>query len=96
MLESCKLIGGKDLKAVLWYNLKPEVQLETMPLLQHIRIMFRPFCSEGEPLNREEKGEMSLTYVGGWMEGYSIYSIFGKRNAVIESVGWSWNIGKLD
>ena len=79
MLESCKLIGGKDLKAVLWYNLKPEVQLETMPLLQHIRIMFRPFCSEGEPLNREEKGEMSLTYVGGWMEGYSIYSIFGRR-----------------
>ena len=95
MLESFKLIGGKDLKAVSWYNLKPEVQLETMSLLQHIRIMFCPLCSEGEPLNKEEKGEMSLTCGRMDRRLFNLFYLW-KENAVIESVGWSWNIGKLD
>ena len=79
MQESFKLIGEKDLKAVSWYNLRPEVQLETMSLLRHIRIMFRPLCSEGEPLNREERGKCHLhMWADGWKAIQSILSLEGE------------------
>ena len=59
MQESFKLIGEKDLKAVSWYNLKPEVQLETMSLLR-LKDCVLPLCSEGEQKTENKGGKCHL------------------------------------